>query len=104
MVTVLAALAAGALMLISYSIRAAKDQKIAHDVVTINAALSTFIANGGELDEAERLSRDMRKTPKEIAADSTLLKYFANQFAVRMNGGKRYSAEKMAMVLEDLAG
>ena len=60
--------------------------------------------NAVELDEVERLSCDMRKTPKEIAADSTLLKYFANQFAVRMNGEKRYSAEKMATALEDLAG
>ncbi len=60
--------------------------------------------SAGELDEVRRLSCDMRKTPKEIAADSTLLKYFANQFAVRMNGEKRYSAEKIATALEDLAG
>ncbi len=60
--------------------------------------------NAVELDEVKRLLHDMRKTPKEIAADSTLLKYFANQFAVRMNGGKRYSAKQMATVLGDLAG
>ncbi len=57
-----------------------------------------------ELGEAERLSRDMGKTPAEIVADKTLLKYFANQFAVRADNGKRYSAREMAMALEDLAG
>lgn len=60
--------------------------------------------NAVELDEVKRLLHDMRKTPKEIAADSTLLKYFANQFAVRINGEKRYSAGKMATALGDLTG
>ncbi len=57
-----------------------------------------------ELDEVKRLSRDIGKTPAEIVADKTLLKYFANQFAVRMDNRKRYSATEMATALEDLAG
>jgi hypothetical protein len=58
--------------------------------------------NAVEMDEVERLSCDMRKTPKEIAADSTLLKYFANQFAVRMNSQKQYSTQEMATALESM--
>ena len=57
-----------------------------------------------EMDEVERLSRDMKRMPREIAADRILLKYFANQFTVRMDGKKRYSAKEMAVVLEELAG
>ena len=62
----------------------------------------TLLFNAAEMDEIERLSRDMGKTPKEIAADKILLKYFANQFAVRMNGSKRYGTKEMATALEDL--
>jgi site-specific DNA-methyltransferase (adenine-specific) len=58
--------------------------------------------NAVELDEVERLSRDMKKTPREIAADCTLLKYFANQFAVRMNNRKQYSTQEMATALESM--
>ncbi|MBC8217638.1 MAG: hypothetical protein H8E73_04175 [Planctomycetes bacterium] len=60
--------------------------------------------NAAEMEEVKRLSRDTRRTPRDISADSTLLKYFANQFAVGTNGEKRYSAEKIATALEDLAG
>ena len=62
----------------------------------------TVLFNAAEMDEIERLSRDMGRTPKEIAADKTLLKYFANQFAVRMNGRKRYGTKEMATALEGL--
>jgi DNA modification methylase len=57
-----------------------------------------------ELEEVERLSRDIGRTPAEIVADKTLLKYFANQFAVRTDNRKRYSAKEMATALEGLAG
>jgi site-specific DNA-methyltransferase (adenine-specific) len=55
-----------------------------------------------ELEEARRLSRDIGRTPAEIVADKVLLKYFANQFAVRMDGAKRYSPNEMAAALEGL--
>lgn len=55
-----------------------------------------------ELEEVKRLSRDIGRTPAEIVADETLLKYFANQFAVRMDGGKRYSPSEMAAALEGM--
>ncbi len=57
-----------------------------------------------ELEEVGRLSQDIGKTPAEILADKTLLKYFANQFAVRTDNRKQYSAKEMATALEDLAG
>ena len=63
-----------------------------------------LLFNAIEMEEIKRLSRDMRRSPREIAADRILLKYFANQFAVRMNGGKRYSTKEMATALEVLAG
>ncbi|MHC4740207.1 MAG: DNA-methyltransferase [Planctomycetota bacterium] len=53
-----------------------------------------------ELNELERLARDMEKGAKEIANDKKLLKLFANQFAVRMNNEKDYSEEKILAVLE----
>ena len=55
-----------------------------------------------ELEEVKRLSRDIGRTPAEIVADKTLLKYFANQFAVRMDDGKRYSPNEMAAALEGM--
>jgi DNA modification methylase len=56
-----------------------------------------------ELEEVKRLSRDIGRTPAEIVADKTLLKYFANQFAVRTDNRKRYSSKEMATALEGLA-
>lgn len=57
-----------------------------------------------ELEEVERLSRDIGRTPAEIVADKTLLKYFANQFAVRTDNRKPYSTKEMATALEGLTG
>ncbi|UCE47801.1 MAG: site-specific DNA-methyltransferase [Phycisphaerales bacterium] len=57
-----------------------------------------------ELEEVERLSRDIGRTPAEIIADKTLLKYFASQFAVRTENKKRYSTKEMATALEGLSG
>ena len=60
-VALIAVLAGGALFMISNSVEAAKERKLAKDVVTLNAALSTFLANGGSLDgassEAEVIER-----------------------------------------------
>ncbi len=53
-----------------------------------------------ELNELERLVRDMEKGAKEIAGDKKLLRLFANQFAVRMNNEKEYSEEKILAALE----
>jgi site-specific DNA-methyltransferase (adenine-specific) len=59
--------------------------------------------DGAELDEVRRLSRDIKRTPKEIAADGNLLKLFANQFAVRMNNQKRYGTKEIAVALESMS-
>jgi len=53
-----------------------------------------------EMDELKRLSREVRRTPKEITSDANLLKLLANQFAVRMNNDKRYSTQEIAAALE----
>jgi site-specific DNA-methyltransferase (adenine-specific) len=55
-----------------------------------------------ELDEINRLSIDIKRTPKEIVSDKDLLKLFANQFAVRMNNRKKYSVKVVATALEGL--
>ncbi len=60
--------------------------------------------NDVEMDEVERLSRDMKQMSREIAADRILLKHFMNQLTVRMDGNKRYCEKEMATVLEELAG
>ncbi len=56
-----------------------------------------------ELEEVKRLSRDIGRTPAEIVADKTLLKYFASQFAVRMDAEKQYSPQEMATALEGIS-
>ena len=65
---------------------------------------SDLFFNVTELDELNRLSVDMRRTPKEIVADKYLLKLFTSQFAVRMNKQKKYSTKIVAMALGDLTG
>jgi site-specific DNA-methyltransferase (adenine-specific) len=62
-----------------------------------------LLLNTIELTELKRLLSDIRKPPKEIAADRKLLRLFANQFKVRMNNQKEYSTEQVLTVLEDLA-
>ena len=64
---------------------------------------SNLFLNTTELNELKRLSADIKRPIKEIAADSNLLKHFANQFAVRMNNQKRYRSEEIATALKDLA-
>jgi site-specific DNA-methyltransferase (adenine-specific) len=54
-----------------------------------------------ELDEVKRLARDMQIPPDDIASDKDLLKLFTNQFTVRMNNQKRYSAKEIVTALED---
>jgi len=53
-----------------------------------------------ELNELERLVRDMEKGAREIASDKKLLRLFARQFAVRMDNGKDYSEEELSAALE----
>lgn len=55
-----------------------------------------------ELNEVQRLSRDMQILPGDIVADCNLLKLFVNQFTVRMNNRKRYSTKEILTALEDL--
>ena len=68
-VVVIAALAGGALMMISGSIRAAKEQKLVSDVATLNAALSTFLSNGGSLDGVETAAEVIERIKTESKAD-----------------------------------
>ena len=56
-----------------------------------------------ETSELKRLLSDMERPAGEIAADENLLELFTNQFAVRLNGRKQYSTEKIIAALEDLA-
>ena len=58
--------------------------------------------NTAELNEIKRLSVDMGKPLREIAADKNLLKIFANQFAVRMNNKKKYTEQEIALAVKDL--
>jgi len=60
--------------------------------------------NENELNELKRLSVEIKRPLKEIASDKNLLKFFTDQFAVRMNNQKRYRTKEIAMALEDLAG
>jgi len=64
---------------------------------------SNLFLNTTELNELKRLSADIKTPIKEIAADSNLLKHFANQFAVRMNNKKRYRPEEIATALETIS-
>jgi site-specific DNA-methyltransferase (adenine-specific) len=56
-----------------------------------------------EMTELKRLASEMEVPIKEIADDKNLLVLFTNQFSVRMNTGKRYNTEEIAMVLRDSA-
>jgi DNA modification methylase len=66
---------------------------------TGNLLLST-----AELSEIERLSSDMKVPIKEIAEDRKVLEIFADQFSVRMNSGKRYSADDIVAALGVFGG
>ncbi len=68
------------------------------------AEFNNLFINPIELIELKRLLSDMKRPAKEIVADKDLLKIFTNQFAVRMNNGKRYKAEDVTAVLKDLDG
>ena len=56
-----------------------------------------------ELSEIKRLSVDMGKPLREIAADKKLLKIFANQFTVRMNNKKKYTEKEIATAVIESA-
>lgn len=59
--------------------------------------------NFSELNEIERLVCDMAMPAVKIAADTNLLKLFANQLSVRINNHKQYRPEKIAIALKELA-
>jgi site-specific DNA-methyltransferase (adenine-specific) len=56
-----------------------------------------------EMTELKRLVSETAIPIREIAANKNLLALFTNQFSVRMNNGKRYNTEEIAMVLRDSA-
>ena len=53
-----------------------------------------------EMNELERLVRDMEKGAREIVSDRKLLRLFARQFALRMDNGKDYGEEEISAALE----
>ncbi len=55
------------------------------------------------LNEMKRLIPDIGFSAKQIISDKKLLEVFANQFTIRMNSQKRYSAAEIATALKDLA-
>jgi site-specific DNA-methyltransferase (adenine-specific) len=56
-----------------------------------------------ELNEMKRLIPDIGFSAKQIISDKKLLDVFANQFTIRMNSQKRYSAAEIATALKDIA-
>lgn len=61
---------------------------------------SSFLS-ANELNEVKRLASDMEIPAAKIAGDEKLLEIFTNQFAVRMNNGRKYRAEEIATALRD---
>ncbi len=61
---------------------------------------SSFLS-ANELNEVKRLAGDMEIAAAKIAGDEKLLAIFTNQFAVRMNNGRKYRAEEIATALRD---
>jgi len=68
-----------------------------------NRQSTSLFFNTTELNELKRLLSDVKIPIKEITADKNTLKLFTNQLAVRMNNRRKYSSEKIATALEDLA-
>jgi len=68
-----------------------------------NRHQSNSFLDAVETSELKRLLSDMERPAGEIAADENLLELFTNQFAVRLNGQKRYSKQDLVTALEDLA-
>jgi DNA modification methylase len=56
-----------------------------------------------EMAELKRLVSETAIPIREIANNKKLLALLTNQFSARMNNGKRYNTEKIAMVLKDSA-
>jgi DNA modification methylase len=56
-----------------------------------------------EMTELKRLVSETMIPIREIANNKDLLTLFTNQFSMRMNNGKRYNTEEIAMVLRDSA-
>ena len=56
-----------------------------------------------ELSEMKRLIPDIGFSAKQIISDKKLLEVFANQFTIRMNSQKRYSAAEIATALKGIA-
>jgi DNA modification methylase len=56
-----------------------------------------------EVTELKRLLSDMGEKSERVVEDKKLLVLFTNQLSGRMNNGKRYSTERIAAVLRDLA-
>jgi len=65
-------------------------------------ALFNYDFDGVELSELKRLLHDIGISAGDIQTDKNLLEIFTNQFAVRMNNGRKYETAPIAAVLEDL--
>jgi site-specific DNA-methyltransferase (adenine-specific) len=56
-----------------------------------------------ELNEMKRLIPDIGFSAKQIISDKKLLEVFANQFTIRMNSRKRYSAAEIESALKGIS-
>ncbi|UCG48107.1 MAG: site-specific DNA-methyltransferase [Phycisphaerales bacterium] len=66
-------------------------------------ASANFFFDAAEMTELRQLCIDVRKQPKQILADRSLLMLLTSQFGVRMNGRKRYDVDKVAAALQELS-
>jgi site-specific DNA-methyltransferase (adenine-specific) len=65
--------------------------------------ISNSPLTGTEAGELKRLLSDMAMPAKKIAENKLLADLFTNQLNVRMNNGKKYSAEEITACLKGLA-
>ena len=57
--------------------------------------------NAAEIHELKRLFIDIGISAEKMVGNNKLLTIFADQFAVRMNNGRKYAPEKIAAVIKD---
>ena len=57
--------------------------------------------NAAEMYELTRLFIDIGISAEKMVGNNKLLTIFADQFAVRMNNGRKYAPEKIAAVIKD---
>jgi len=67
-----------------------------------SARTANMFLNNTELTELKRLMSDIAIPAKDILADKKLTELFTNQFAVRINNGRKYAEQEIVTALKDL--